>query len=233
MKISSSHISLVAVFAALQVVLSMIPLSAVIGLPGVMTLGVVGGSLIGILLGPLLGGLSALIGSLIGCFINPAGAIFGLLTAIPPFLGAVGAGCVRIKRGYIAGIIILVSFIMFYAHPFGQQAYISQWLDIIAMIVAFSPLAMMAGSAFISSSSFSRILFGAVIASFISVMADHMAGSAIAIWYYNLPPVIWYAAMPIYPVERIIVLIIASVIAAPAYQRLKKAGFLYKLGAHG
>ncbi|MEM1587121.1 MAG: ECF transporter S component [Candidatus Bathyarchaeia archaeon] len=225
MRLSSLQVSLIAIFAALQVLLSIFPLSITIGVAGSITLGVAGSPLIGILLGPVLGGLAVLIGSLIGCFINPSGAIFGFLTVIPPFLGALGAGCIRVKRGHIIGAIILASLLIFYAHPYGQQAYIYPWLHIIAMIVAFSPIATMSGSAF-TSQKFSKILFGAIISSFVGVMADHIAGCAIAIWYFSpmLVPEIWYIAMPVYPVERVIALIVASIIAASIYQRLKKIG---------
>ncbi|MEM2434271.1 MAG: hypothetical protein QXU55_05130 [Candidatus Bathyarchaeia archaeon] len=226
MKITSVQASLTAIFAALQAILTIFPLGITIGVAGTITLGAAGGPLIGILLGPYLGGSAALIGSLVGCFINPSGAIFGFLTIIPPFLGAVGAGCVRFNRGYIAGAIILASLMVFYAHPYGQQAYIYPWLHVVAMIIAFSPLAVMASSSF-ASLSFSRTLFGVTMASFVGVMSDHIAGSAIAIWYFNLPPAIWYSAMPVYPIERIIAMIIAAIIAAPIYQRLRKAGLLY------
>lgn len=227
-KLSSFQISLIAVFAALQVLLTTLPLSITIGVAGSITLGAAGGPLIGILLGPAIGGLATLIGSLIGCFINPSGAIFGLLTVIPPLLGALGAGCIRIKKGYIIGIILLALLLIFYAHPFGRIAYIFPWLSIIAMIVAFSPIAIIAGSAF-TSERFSKIFFGAVISSFVGVMADHMSGCAIAIWYFSpaLTPEIWYLAMPIYPIERIITLIISSIIAAAIYYRLRKAGLLF------
>lgn len=225
MKLSSTQISLVIVFAALQVLLTTLPLSITIGVAGSITLGAAGGPIIGILLGPALGGLATLIGSLIGCFINPSGAIFGFLTVIPPLLGAFGAGCIRVKRGYVIGGVILALLLIFYAHPFGREAYIFPWLSIIAMIVAFSPLAVLAGSAF-ASENISKILFGAIISSFVGTMADHMSGCAIAIWYFSpaLTPEIWYLAMPFYPVERAIILIISSVIATPIYQRLKKAG---------
>lgn len=228
MKLSSLHVSLIAIFAALQLLLTIFPLSITIGVAGSITLGAAGGPLIGILLGPTLGGLAVLIGSFIGCFINPSGAIFGFLTVIPPFLGAIGAGCIKVKRGYIIGAIILASLLIFYAHPFGQQVYIFPWLDIIAMVMAFSPIAVMAGSAF-TSQRFSKIIFGAIISSFVGVMADHIAGCAIAMWYFSpmLVPEIWYMAMPVYPVERVTALIIASIIAAPIYQRLKKASLLF------
>lgn len=228
MNLSSLRVSLIVVFAALQALLAIFPLTVTIGVAGSITLGAAGGPLIGILLGPTLGGLATLIGSLIGCFINPSGAIFGFLTVIPPLLGAFGAGCIRVKRGYLIGIVMLASLLIFYAHPFGQRAYIFPWLSIIAMAVAFSPIAIRAGSAF-GSGTFSKIFFGALISSFVGVMADHISGCAIAIWYFSpiLTPEIWYLAMPIYPIERVITLIIASIIAAPIYQRLKGAGILF------
>lgn len=228
MKDMSVRASLIAVFAALQVLLSTLPLSVTIGIAGTITLGVIGGPLIGILIGPVLGGLAVLVGSLVGCFINPAGAIFGFLTVMPPLFGAISAGCVRTRKGYVGGAVILASLIAFYAHEFGRQASIYPWLHIIAMIIAFSPLSLIAGSAF-ESSSYSKIFYGAVTAAFVGVMADHIVGSAIAIWYFNLPPAMWYMAMPVYPIERIIALIIASIIATPIYYRLKRIGLLQKI----
>jgi len=226
-KLSTVDIALMAVFAALQAVLSLIPLSFTIGVSGEITLGVVGGALIGILLGPIIGGSAVLIGSLIGVFLNPAGAIFGVFTIFPPFFGAVGAGCVKIKRGYIAGAIILVSLLIFYAHPFGREAIIYPWLHIIAMVIAFSPLAQKAGSTF-SSPQLVKPIFGITVASFVGVLTDHITGSALGIWYFSpfLTPDIWYGIMFVYPVERLVALIITVIIAAPLYSSLRRARLL-------
>jgi len=224
MKLSTVHIALIAVFAALQALFAIFPFTITIGVSGQITLGIIGGSLIGILLGPTTGGLATLIGATVGVFLNPAGAIFGILTVIPPFLAAFGAGCVKIKKGYVAGAVILVLLMIFYAHPYGQEALLYPWLSIIATIVAFSPLAIMAGSTFTSSET-AKSTFGIVIATFVGVMADNMAGNAIAMWYFSpdLTPLIWYSVMFIYPVERIVALIIISIIAAPVYASLRKA----------
>lgn len=221
MKLSTVDVALVAVFAALQALLSIFPFTITVGVSGQITLGVVGGPLIGILLGPVVGGLAVLIGSLVGVFINPAGAIFGVLTVIPPFFGAFGAGCVKIKRGYVAGAVILASLLVFYANPVGREAFLYTWLHIIAMIVAFSPLAYIAGSAFSSSQKVKPVL-GIVIASFVGVLTDHITGSALGVWYFSLPPQVWIAVMFVYPVERIVALILVSIIAVPVYYSLKK-----------
>ena len=227
MKLSTVDISLIAVFAALQALLTIFPFTITIGVSGQITLGVVGASLIGILLGPVIGGLAVLIGSFVGVFLNPAGAIFGVFTIIPPFFGAVGAGCVKVKRGYVAGSVILASLLVFFAHPFGREVLIYPWLHIVAMIAAFSPLAYVAGSTFSSSESTKPIL-GIVMAAFVGVLTDHITGSALAIWYFSpsLTPEIWYSIMFVYPVERIVALILASIIATPVYYSLRKAGLI-------
>lgn len=225
MKLSTVQVALMAVFAALQAVLAVLPFTITVGVSGQITLGVIGGSLIGILLGPLTGGLAVLIGSLVGVSLNPAGAIFGIFSIIPPFFGAFGAGCVKIKRGYIAGGIILAALLVFYAHPFGREAVFFPWLHIIAMVVAFSPLAHLAGSSFTSPKN-ARLLFGIVVAAFVGVLTDHITGNALAMWYFSpgLTPAIWYSIMLVYPIERVVALILASVIAAPVYYSLRRSG---------
>lgn len=225
MRLAVVEIASIAVFAALQALLSTFPFTITLGVSGQITLGLVGGSLIGILLGPVTGGLAVLIGSYISVFLNPAGAIFGIFSPIPAVLGCVGAGCVRIKRGYVAGVIILISLLVFYANPVGREVYAYPWLHIIAMAIAFSPLVNVAGSDF-GSSEPEKNSFGIAIAAFIGVMADHIVGSAMAIWYLTIPSPIWYLIMPIYPVERLIALVLVVVISAPVYVGLKKAGYI-------
>lgn len=228
LRLRTTDLALIALFAALQAILAVLPFTITIGVSGQITLGVVGGPLIGILLGPVNGGLAVLIGALIGTFLNPAGAIFGVLTVLPPFIGALCAGCVRIGKGYAAGVVMLAFLLIFYAHPFGREAYIYPWLHIIAIILAFSPLASFAASVFKSEKS-SRLLFGTTVASFIGVLADHVAGSALGIWYFSLTPEIWYAITMVYPVERVVAAALASLIAAPVYYSLKRAGMLARL----
>jgi hypothetical protein len=225
MKLSTVDVALMAVFAALQALLSYLPFTIAVGVSGFITLGVIGGSLIGILLGPVIGGSAVLIGSLVGVFINPQGAILGIFTIIPPSAGAFGAGCIRINRGYLAGAVILLSLAIFYANPLARQAYLFPWLQIVAMIIAFSPIARIAGSTFKSAEP-AKSTFGIALASFIGVMTDHASGSAIGAWYLSLGPEIWNFILPIYPFERIVALVVITIIAVPVYSSLKRMGIL-------
>lgn len=230
MKLSTTEIALITIFAALQALLTIFPLTFTIGVSGQITLGVIGGPLFGILLGPIVGSLAVLIGSLIGIFANQAGALFGIFTVIPPFLGALGSGYVKSKRSFVPGVIILLSILVFYANPIGREVLIYPWLHIIAMVVAFSPLGYKAGSWFQSSSSI-KLMVGIAVATFLGILVDHIAGSAIAIWYYYpiLTPQIWYSIILVYAFERIIMTVITLLVVFPVYSSLKKAHFLKNL----
>ncbi len=229
---TSKNVALIAIFAAVQAILGALPFTLSIGVSGQITLGVIGGPLIGILLGPLIGGVAVLIGSFISVFINPAGAIFGVLTVIPPFLGAVGAGCVKLRKSYISGAIMTASLLGFYAHPIGREAFLYPWLHVIAIIVAFSPIALIAGSTF-ASSNVKKAGLGIPIAAFVGVLADHIFGSALGIWYFSVVvPSDWNVAATwnflifVYPAERIVALVLISLIAIPLYYRLKTSGLV-------
>jgi len=218
-------IALIAVFAALHTILSSLPYTITIGVGGSITLGVVSAPLIGIILGPLSGGISVLIGSIIGMFINPAGAIFGALSFLPATLGAFSAGFTIAKRGYISAAMILASILLFYSHPFGREAMFYPFLHIIALIVA---LAFSTRLAVWSTelSNIKRLGLGVTVAAFVGTLTDHIFGSGLAIWYFNpgLIPEIWNSIIFIYPVERIVAVIITVAIALPLYYSLRKSG---------
>jgi hypothetical protein len=223
MKLSTVEIALIAIFAALQAILTTLPYSIPIGVAGFITLGLIGGAMIGILLGPVIGGFAVLLGSFIGILLNPGGAILGFLTVIPPASGAFSAGCIKIRRGYLPGLLILGSIAVFYSHPFGRAVIIFPWMHIIAMFLAFSPLAYLAGIYF-SSSNKTRLILGIMAAAFVGVLTDHIVGSALAIWYFSpgLTPAIWYSILPIYPIERVVALILATIITAPLYTSMRR-----------
>ncbi|MEM2111889.1 MAG: hypothetical protein QXX08_08450, partial [Candidatus Bathyarchaeia archaeon] len=144
-------------------------------------------------------------------------------------LGAIGAGFVKIKKGYLAGALILLFLAIFYAHPFGRESFMYPWLHIFAVIIAFSPLASIAGSSFRSSKiTKSMLTLGIIISIFVGVLSDHIAGSSIAIWYFSpyLTPEIWNFTMYVYPIERAIAMILTFIIVAPVYYGLKRAGFI-------
>ena len=213
----------IAVFAAFHTVLSSLPYTITIGVSGSITLGVISAPLVGILLGPITGGLAVLIGSVIGMFINPAGAIFGALSFLPATLGALSAGFTITKRGYISAAMILASILLFYSHPFGREAMVYPFLHIIALIIALAFSTRLA----VWSTEMSKIKklgLGIPIAAFVGTLTDHIFGSGLAIWIFDLPAAVWNSIIFIYPIERIVAVIITSAIALPLYYSLRKSG---------
>ncbi len=233
MKITTKDLALIPIFASLHAVLSLLPFTITLGVQGQITLGIIGGPLIGILLGPFIGGSAVLLGSFISVYLNPLGAIFGPLSVITPTMGAFCTGCVKIKRGYFSGAAILASLLIFYAYPSGREAYLFTWLHIAAMIVAFSPLASFASAGFSTSKpTRSRLALSVIMSVFVGILADHISGCAIAIWYFwytlgiDLTAEFWYTLIYVYPIERLVAIALTSVIAIPVYYALKNAGLI-------
>lgn len=221
--------ALIAVFAALQAVLSLFPFALTMGVAGEITLGLIGGTLIGILLGPVFGGLAVLIGSAVGVSMNYGAALFSVWTVVPPTVGAVAAGCTKQRRGYIAGFVVLIFLLIFYANTIGREVFIYTWFHIVAMIVAFSSVAFVKDPA-VDSFDTRKSVVAIGVGVFVGVLADHIAGSAIAMWYFSPTAAsLWLGVMLVYPVERIIAFLIAAFIAVPVYYSLVRSGLIRHL----
>jgi hypothetical protein len=227
LKFGAREVSIIAVFAALQAVVSLLPFTLTIGVTGQITLGVITAPLIGILAGPLVGGGAVMIGSLIAGFLNPAGALFGVVSFVPPAIGAIGAGFVRSAKGYLAGLMIVASVLVFYSHPYGREVMFYPWLQLIAAVIALLPLSKIYREGF-GSTTIKKITPVFVIAAFVGTLSDHASGSAMGVWYFSafLGPEIWKAIAFVYPIERIVATILCSVVGIPVYQRLKATGLL-------
>ncbi|MDG6222444.1 MAG: hypothetical protein QCH99_04195 [Candidatus Bathyarchaeota archaeon] len=220
---TTKGLALITVFAAFHTVLSSLPYTITIGVSGSITLGVISSPLIGILLGPITGGIAVLIGSVIAMFINPAGAIFGFASFLPATLGAISAGFTIKKQGYISAAIIAIFISAFYVHPFGMKAIFYPFLHIIAIIIALifsTRLAVWSTE----MSNIKKLGLGIPIAAFVGTLTDHMVGGSLAIWIFDLQAEIWNSIIFIYPIERIVAVIITSAIALPLYYSLKRSG---------
>jgi hypothetical protein len=219
-------LAIIAVFAAMHAVLSSLPYTITIGIGGgSITLGVISAPLIGIILGPICGGIAVTIGSIIGMFINPAGAIFGLLSFLPPAFGAFSAGFTFKKMGFISALMILGSIFLFYLNPNGFEASLYPFLHIIALFVSIIFSSRLAIWSF-EDNKIEKLGFGIVISAFVGTLTDHIFGSSLAVWIFNLPAPVWNSIIFVYPIERIIAVIITTAIAIPLFYSLKRSGLL-------
>ncbi|MCW4021376.1 MAG: ECF transporter S component [Candidatus Bathyarchaeota archaeon] len=183
MKLSTKQISLISVFAALQVILGRLPGIEIIGPesgkiePTVLLL-----PIIGIVLGPWVGGLAAFIGNFITWLI-PKTTFFGMLMLPTGPVGAIVAGALarndKKSNWKVAALILLVLNALYYVSPPGFIVPYFPLLHLLALalILVFRNRVL----EFVRSEDERKSMWGTTLASFSGVMANHMTGTLIFI----------------------------------------------------
>ena len=235
MQLSSKEISLVACFAALYVAVSFIPASPfpLIGGEGYIDASTVISLVIGAVLGPLLGGLAVIIGGIIVPFIIPS-LTLGAYTFIPHAMAAVCAGALKKGKQTVCVLIYLLSFIFFAFFPSIGPFWtwpLMLWFHLIALALMVSPAQTWAAKK-INSEKSSSMSVGIAITFLTSTVCSQAVGSIIFEFlkigsgnpdYWRT--VVWQPLTFIYPIERLIITAIATVIAAPILKALKTQRF--------
>ena len=216
--------SLMAIFAALQVVATVVPYSITIGVEGSISVGLLMAPIIGILLGPIIGAIAVVIGSIVGIMLYPSSGVLGIFTPIATASGAFVAGAIMIGKGSYVPPIFAAGLIGYFISPIGMLAPTYTWLHVYAMILTLPLLIPHVSNTFKNAldgkSSTVWQLFIIALTSFIAVMTDHIIGSTIAAYYFSWGiPVpadtlagIFRAVTLVYPVERIIATAILSLV---------------------
>jgi predicted membrane protein len=248
MKITAKQIALVAVFAALYYVLSLIaPINIPTGI-GALSVGFAAmiATIFGIILGPYLGFASALIGSLITYALTGMSP-FSLPFILSPPLNALVSGALFYKKWPIAAAALGVFIVAFmFTPPIASfdniQAYIWVVWDKIIALALIVPVAI--ATKFLSShknGARNSMLFVAImfLIAFIGNQADNMWGS----FAFALPGVydgifgmpldavrLSFLASPfLYPAIRIIQAVIATIIAVPLISALNGTNWLWQI----
>lgn len=135
-KLTAKEIAFSGVMAAVMAVAAFIPVTVVAGVGKVISAAVMLEPLLGVLLGPVLGTYSAAAGAFAGQILAPQGAIFGLLTFIPPTVGAAAAGFLAHKHwkaacGIMAGVLLL-----WYSTSIGRELYYYPYMPLIFLGLA-------------------------------------------------------------------------------------------------
>jgi uncharacterized membrane protein len=233
-------IALVAIFTALYTVLRLIPTVPMIGSSGSwFSVSDVIAPLYGIILGPYIGGLSIMIGTFLAIAMGrPVSFMF--LDFLPATVGAVSLGLL-IKRKWMPvialNIVLLAAFLI---HP-NTSVFINvplssttiplpfAWLHIVALAVLVSPLGRKAAQ-WVSTLTATKVATGIAILVFIGTMTQHLMGNLLFETIMAQPiggipvegyPDIWTSIFFVYPVERIILVIVATIIGTPLLRILK------------
>jgi hypothetical protein len=237
MKLTTKSVALMAVFAALYYITSLIsPFIPAAGIPEItIKLEALIASIFGILMGPYLGFLTALLGATITWILPPSGGIiFGLPFLLSPPLNALVVGLVFYKKWKYAFLVLAVEILAFWFLPPSQPLlefwYVSlavTWDKIIALALIF-PVVKLARFKSLKL----QLLFYFLLA-FIGNQADNMWGSEIfavpivyeQIFGINIETVrfLFVVSPFIYPMIRIIQAIIAMVILIPLIRALESS----------
>ena len=230
------------VFAAVQLVMTLFPLTIAIGgTGGYLSLDLVSAPIIGYFLGTFFGTSAVLIGSLIGIVIYPAAAVYGYFTPLAPAAAAFVAG--RIKSGKLAVVplVYIVSIVIFMIGPLGTFALSFVWFDVAALVLSLfllirpvrrrveEGLNISLGGNFVEGALAVWLLV------FVSVMADHVVRSTIGAYYFlfvrfiGFPPMMiaefYTTVIFVYPIESVLLSVIGCLVILLAVLSVQKTNF--------
>ena len=239
--LTTKNVALVAIFAALYYVLTLIaPISIPTGVGNLdISFAALIASVIGLVLGPYLGTASALLGATIAWILPPSGGnLFGLPFLLSPPLNALVTGLIFYKKwkfGFaVFGLLIIAFLLTPPIWPVTENWFVAAAVlfDKIIALLMIIPVALFAKRiSFAKASLFYFLLF------FIGNQADNMWGSFIfatpmvyGLFGYDVPLVrIAFLASPfLYPAVRLIQALIGMAIAVPLMQALSGTPWLWQ-----
>lgn len=222
-------LALLSIFSVLYTILRIIPTFPMIGATGTFSASDVVAPLYGLLLGPYIGGGSIILGTFLSIVFGRPSIFFGL-DFLPALVGAVTLGLmVKQKFNTVNLIFILLLFIflinpltlLFVNLPYGFVAPFN-WLHILALSILISPLSKKALK-WITNTEHKYLPQGLLIFCFIGTMMQHLTGAILfeSIFGYILGnitpdawPSVWTTIFYLYPIERIIIVILSTIIGS-------------------
>ena len=239
--LTARNVALVAIFAALYYVLSLIaPINIPTGVGNLqISFAALIASVIGLVLGPYLGTASAFLGAFVAWVLPPSGGnLFGLPFLLSPAFNALVTGLIFYKKwkfGFAVFGVLIVAFL--FTPPIWPVT--DNWLPAVAVLFdkiislfLIIPVALFAKKLSVAKASlFYFLLF------FIGNQADNMWGSFIfatpvvyGLFGYDVGAVrLAFLASPfLYPAIRLIQGLIGMLIAVPLMQALKGTPWLWQ-----
>ncbi|MFX1368228.1 MAG: hypothetical protein ACFFAY_06510 [Promethearchaeota archaeon] len=227
--------ALTGVFAALHLVVTLIPFSVTVGGTGLISFGMVSATIVGFLLGPFFGVISVLIGSYLAIFINFELAAIGFGTPIATAAGAFAAGLIRTRKTTLIPLLYVVTLALYLVSPMGLAVPELVWFHVIALLVSLLFVIPKAKDKLLSELEMDkaytvRALF---LLAIVCVTLDQLVGSTIASYYFvtflgNTVEAIlpWYVgAVFVYPIERLIASAVIVIVLGAVIESLSSSYF--------
>jgi hypothetical protein len=225
----TKQIALLTIFTALYIVLRFIPFSMLIGpTGGFLSLSDFLAPIIGILLGPYFGGLTVLLGNFGAIGLGRPMTFFGF-DFLPDFMATISTGFLYQNKRSKWAIVVAINaalLAIFLVNPL-TSVFISwvpfTWLHIVAFGVLLSPLSLMAAK-WLRTLNYRKVAVGFGLFAFIGAMIQHLTGNilfeTVLGQLTNSIPAnayagIWTGVFLLYPVERLILIIAATLVGTP------------------
>lgn len=235
-------VPLAATFAAIYGTLKLVPISVWIGASGrVFTATEFVAPLLGIMLGPYAGSVAAVVGTFVSIVFTGRMNFFGL-DFLPVTVNALVLGLMMRKRWLLSGLLYSALLVLFFVHPWtlhfisvpllnGAIELPFVWLHILAWLLLLSPLGRKSVD-WISGRTVSKATAAAFLLTLVGTTAQHLTGTllfaSMAGPLMGITPeklaLGWAAVFYVYPVERLMVVLAATLITAAVVKATKATG---------
>jgi len=241
---SNRGLALLSVFAVLYTVLRLIPTFPMIGATGTFSVSDVVSPIYGLLLGPYIGGGSIILGTFLSIIFGRPTIFLGF-DFLPALVSAVTLGLLVKQNFRLVTLIFALLILLFLINPLSLLFVTLPynivipfiWVHILAFVLLLSPLSKKA-LVWITSSEPKYLPQGLLILFFIGTMMQHLTGSLLfeSVFGYILGnisqdawPSIWTTIFYLYPIERTIITIIATIIGSAVITTLGSSESLKSL----
>jgi hypothetical protein len=222
-------IIVVSIFAALDAVVRLFPVTYAIGLYKFFSLGWVFSPIMGILIGPFAGFAAAVLGSLIRASIAPYKWTFGPFSPFLPAISALQAGLLTRRKHRVvlsliaAGVLFFLMLIWLYL-PTGRIV----WPVALYYLVGIACIPLVRICLNLSGK---WLVAALILVAYISNITQHALGNVLSVALLNLPAEVFWAALPLPLVEQTAFALASGIIAFPVLIALQKANLLQYLHA--
>ena len=195
--------------------------------------------LYGLILGPYIGGGSIILGTFLAIVFGRPMVFLGL-DFLPATIGAVSLGFLVKRRFHDVTAVYVVLLTLFLLSPLTLRIVMLpngvpapfNWLHFAALAILVSPLSRRAVN-WVASPSTRHLAQGLTVLCFVGTMAQHLAGGLLfqSVFGFLLDtirpeawPGVWTTVFYLYPVERISIVIFATLVGSALITTLRMAG---------
>jgi hypothetical protein len=208
------RIALISIFAVLNLLGSVIPVTPIIGVSGTFfKLSWVIAPITGLILGPLAGGTSCIIASLIETALGFQDWTFGPLSLIRSAISALQAGMIASKRWKISASILTLFIVIWTILPTGRDSGITLIFHLtgLVLIVFFREKI----NTYLNLDDMKMKIFAIAVVSYCGNISRHLFGNILYATFFNLPSIIFISAIPFTFIEQLTFTIGAILIGTP------------------